>query len=72
MKKTRLKLTTARDIKLSINRVANWILNDEIDTKKTNAVLYACNFCLNVIRVDEQQAKLDELEQIVEEMGLKK
>lgn len=72
MKKTRLKLTTARDIKLSINRVANWILNDEIDTKKANAVLYACNFCLNVIRVDEQQAKLDELEQIVEEMGLKK
>lgn len=72
MKKTRLKLTTARDIKLSINRVANWILNDEIDTKKANAVLYACNSCVNVIRVDEQQAKLDELEQIVEEMGLKK
>ena len=29
---------------------------------------YGCNVCLGAIRVDDQQAKLDELEKIVEEM----
>ena len=33
-----------------------------------NAILYAANVTLGAIRVDEQQRKLDELEQLVEGM----
>ena len=45
------------------------LLNGEIDPKTANAILYGCNVCLGAIRVDDQQAKLDELEKIVEELG---
>ena len=34
--------------------------------RTANAILYGCNVCLSAIRVDDQQAKLDELERIVE------
>ncbi len=44
------------------------LLNDEIDPKTANAILYGCNICLGAIRVDEQQAKLDELERAVKEL----
>lgn len=44
------------------------LLNGEIDAKTANAILYAANVTLGAIRTDEQQAKLDELERIVEEM----
>lgn len=43
------------------------ILNGELSSKDANAILYACNVTLGAIRVDEQQAKLDELEKMVEE-----
>lgn len=48
--------------------MANMLLNDELDPKTANALLYACNVCLGAIRVDEQQAKLDELEKLVREV----
>lgn len=44
------------------------LLNMEIDSKTANAILYAINVTLSSIRVDEQQRKLEELEQIVEDM----
>lgn len=44
------------------------LLNGEIDAKTANAILYAANVTLGAIRVDDQQKKLDELEQLVEEM----
>lgn len=68
MTKKRLKMTTSREVRRTVNRVANMLLNDELDPKTANALLYACNVCLGAIRVDEQQAKLDELEKLVREI----
>ena len=68
MTKKRLKLTTSREVRRAINRIANMLLNGEIDAKTANAILYGCNVSLNAIRADEQQAKLDELEGFVEEL----
>ena len=45
------------------------LLNGEIDPKTANALIYGCNSALGSIRLDEQQAKLDELEKAVEEMS---
>lgn len=68
MAKKRLKMSTSREVRRAVNRIANMLLNGEIDAKTANAILYAANVTLGAIRVDEQQAKLDELEEIVERM----
>ena len=69
MQKKRLKMTTSREVRRAVNRITNMLLNGEIDPKIANAILYGCNVCLGAIRVDDQQAKLDELEKIVEDLG---
>ncbi len=69
MQKKRLKMTTSREVRRAVNRITNMLLNGEIDPKTANAILYGCNVCLGAIRVDDQQAKLDELEKIVEDLG---
>ena len=56
---------TSQEVRRACNRVANLVLNGEIDAKTANAILYACNVTLGAIRVDEQQTRLDELERIV-------
>ena len=68
MAKKRIKMSTAREARQAANRIANLLLNGEIDSKTANAILYAINVALGSIRVDEQQRKLDELEQIAEEL----
>ena len=67
MTKKRLKLSTPKDIKASVNKVANLVLNGEIEPKQANAILYAANINLGAIRTDEQQKKLEELEELIEE-----
>lgn len=64
----RLKMTTSREVRRTVNRIANMLLNGDIDPKTANAILYGCNVCLGAIRVDEQQAQLDELEQMVQKL----
>ena len=62
-----MNLSTPRDVRKSANRVANMLLNDELEPKAANAILYACNVCLTSIRTDEQEKRLDELERLVKE-----
>lgn len=69
--KKRLRLSNSKDVRQSLNRIANMLLNGEIDPKTANAIMYACSISLNAIRVDDQQTKLDELEQLVEEVRSK-
>lgn len=66
--KRRFKMGTTQDIKRTLNRVSNMVLNGEIAAKDANAIIYACNAALASIRIDEQEKRLDELEQIVEKM----
>lgn len=67
----RLKMSTPREIRRTINRISNMLLNGELDPKTANAILYGCNVCLGAIRTDEQQTKLDELEKLVEGLNRK-
>ncbi len=62
-----LKLSTPADIRRSIGRISNMILNGEVNPKQGNALLYACNSALNVIKASELQTKLDELEALLME-----
>lgn len=68
MEKKRLKMGTSREVRRTINRINNMLLNGEIDAKTANALIYGCNAALGAIRVDDQQSKLDELEKLIKEM----
>lgn len=41
------------------------VLNNELDPKAANAIIFAANAVLSAIRIDEQERKLLELEQII-------
>lgn len=71
MAKKRLKMSTPGEVRRAVSRVANMVLNGELEAKDANAIMYAANVILGAIRTDDQQRKLDELEQMVEEMKKK-
>ena len=64
----RLRMRTTTEIKRTLARVANMALNGEIDTKVANTVILACNAILGAIKTDEQQKKIDELEELLNEI----
>lgn len=70
MPKKRLKLTTATQVRRALNRVANMVLNGELESKDANAIMYACNITLAAIRTDEQEKRLRDLEELLDEKGL--
>ena len=64
-------MTTSREVRRAVNRITNMLLNGELDARTANAILYGCNVCLGAIRIDDQQAKLDELEKTLAELEAK-
>lgn len=66
----RLKLSTPTEVRKALNRLANMILNGQIDPKSANAIIYACNVVLGAIRTDEQEKRLDELTAILKQRGM--
>ncbi|OUO31198.1 hypothetical protein B5F86_01640 [Lachnoclostridium sp. An298] len=65
----RLRMRTPTEIRRTLARVANMALNNEIDTKTANTIILACNAVLSAIRTDEQQKKIDELEELLGEIN---
>lgn len=64
----RLKMSTATEIKRTLTRISNLVLNEQLDPKRANALIYACNTALSSIRIDEQESRLDELEQTLAQL----
>lgn len=60
-----LKLSTPQEVRKAISRIANMVLNGEIDAKTANTLLYACNAALNAVRTDEYRNKVEELEALL-------
>ncbi|MFV0362388.1 MAG: hypothetical protein ACK5LL_04770 [Suipraeoptans sp.] len=67
MAKRNLKLDTADNIRNALAKVANMTYKGEIDTKTANSITATCNVILSGIRIDEQERKLAEIEQILNE-----
>jgi len=57
-----LKLSTPIDVRRALSRIANMTLNNEIDSKTANTLIYACNSALSAVRTDEYRRKVEELE----------
>ncbi len=68
-RRKQLKLSTPYEVRRALARVANMVLNNELDPKTANTLILACNAILSGIRTDEQEKKLFELEQILAERG---
>ncbi len=66
-RRKRIKLSTPQEVRKALARVANMVLNNELEAKQANAIMYACNIILSGIRTDEQQKKIDELEKLLME-----
>ena len=62
-----LKLSTPEEIRRAISRIANMVLNKEIEAKEANTLLYACNAALSAVRTDEYRRKVEELEALLME-----
>lgn len=67
----RLNLKNPQEIRRTLNRVANMVINQQLDPKSANTVILACNAVLSSIRADEQQKKIDELEALLIEQSRK-
>ncbi|GLB28137.1 hypothetical protein LAD12857_00600 [Lacrimispora amygdalina] len=65
MAQIRLKTGTATEVRRTLSRVMNMVVNGELDNKTANTIILGCNAVLSAIRTDEQQKKLDELERIL-------
>ena len=65
IKKISLRLSTPRDVKKTLSRISNLVANGEMDTKQANTIIIACNTILGAIRLDEQQKKIEMLEELV-------
>lgn len=66
----RLRMGTSTEVRRTLARVANMVVNGEIDTKTANTIILACNAVLSAIRTDEQQRKIDQLEELLNEVKL--
>ena len=65
IKKISLRLSTPKDVKKTLSRISNLVANGEMDTKQANTIILACNTILGAIRLDEQQKKIEMLEELV-------
>lgn len=70
-KRKRLKLSSPGEVRKALARIANMTLNGEIDTKIANSIILACNAILGGIRTDEQQKKIEELEELMSVNNIK-
>ena len=66
----RLRMGTPTEVRRTLARVANMAVNGEIDTKTANTIILACNAVLSAIRTDQQQRKIDQLEELLNEVKL--
>lgn len=66
----RLRMGTPTEVRRTLSRVANMAANGEMDTKTANTIILACNAVLSAIRTDEQQRKIDQLEELLNEVKL--
>ncbi len=67
MAKRNLKLDTPDNIRKALAKVANMTYKGELDIKTANSITATCNVILSGIRTDEQDKKIAELEQILNE-----
>lgn len=65
-KRLRLKLDNPNNIRKSLSKISNMVANGELPTGQANTIILACNAILGSIRADEQEKKIRELQELLE------
>ena len=65
-----LKMKTPREVRKTLSRVANMVINGELDTRTANCIVLTANAILNSIRADDIQKQLDKLAAELEQRGI--
>ena len=68
MAQIRLKTKTPTEVRRTLSRVMNMVANGQMDNKTANTIILGCNAVMSAIRTDEQQRKINELENILNSM----
>ena len=63
----KIKLSTPAEVRRTLSKIANMLLNNQIDPQRATVITNCCNSVLNCIRIDEQQKKA-ELEKLLDEV----
>ncbi len=66
-RRKQLKLSTPAEVRKALARIANMVINGELDVKIANTITFICNAILGGIRIDEQERKIAEIERILAE-----
>jgi len=66
--KRALRASTPAAVRASLVKVANEVRNGELSPQKGNAIIAAMNVILSSIRLDDQEAKIAELETLLEDV----
>lgn len=69
MAQIRLKTKNATEVRRTLSRVMNMVVNGEMDHKTANTIILGCNAVLSAIRTDEQKRKIDELEKLLNQIS---
>ncbi|MGL5329257.1 MAG: hypothetical protein ACRDD7_08315 [Peptostreptococcaceae bacterium] len=59
-----LKWDTPKEVRKSLAKINNMVLNDKIEAKKASTMAYIANQIIASIRVDEQEKKIKKLEEL--------
>lgn len=65
MAKIRLKTGTPAEIRRTLTRIMNMVVNNQLDNKTANTLILGCNAVLSSIRTDEQEKKINQLEALL-------
>lgn len=68
MAKRPLKLSTPREVRQALTKTVNEIRDGQLTPQQGNAIITGCNVVLSSIRIDEQERKITELENLLEEV----
>ena len=61
-----LRMKTPTEIRRTLTRVSNWVLDGKITPQQGNCVCGCANAILSSLRVDEMDKRIAELEAILE------
>ena len=64
----KLKWSNANEVRRSLAKVCNMVLNDELEESKARTITYCANTLLSSIRIDKQEQEIQELREIVEKI----
>ena len=65
MAQIRLRTGSPAEIRRTLTRVMNMVVNKQIDKGTANTIILGCNAILSSIRTDEQEKKINQLEALL-------